>query len=495
MIVVRGEDNGSFSWSQTVRVSPGILYTIAVVDILIATALPLECDQAVKAGLELGINKWEKAEPGSPFPYLLGTLAANGQSLTVALWDSTRMGSISVGPVVGALVEHLKPRCLAMFGVCAGNPSDLALGDVVIAEMVYQYDEGKRDPAGFTGDLRPRDIPADWLRAAQRFRPQGLPSFGPSSELEGRIWILERLYAKEDPSTHPARARYFDGDAWPATISALQAEKKIRIKGASLVLTSAGRKEIEHTRLFRAQIPDKLPFQVKVGPIASGNVVVKDGTTWADLKKGGVRTVLGLEMEGAVIGNTAYNLGVSHWLVVKGVMDHADFRKDDRYKSFAARASAEVMFRFLAEQLGQLATVGQPRPTIVKSVYLIGGVSGETDYPDFEASELGSVCAGLGSAIANSGAELIVCARFLTPLIIMQYAAMWMLQSLDKSSFILPEATKWLECAYNCKICWAVTQPSFATILIQALRTHLIRSRSVNHGCYANYELWRWRTQ
>src|ERR1019366_2474629 len=93
--------------------------------------------------------------------------------------------------------------------------------------------------------------------------------------------------------------------------------------------------------------PDKLPFKLKVGPIASGNAVVKDGVTWDHLKHLGVRTAGGLEMEAAFIGRAAQQLNIPGWIVAKGVMDYADPKKDDRFKPFAARASAGVLFRFL----------------------------------------------------------------------------------------------------------------------------------------------------
>ncbi|MEU5736693.1 TIR domain-containing protein [Streptomyces tendae] len=48
-------------------------------------------------------------------------------------------------------------------------------------------------------------------------------------------------------------------------------------------------------------------------------------------------------MESAVIAQVAHRLGLSDWVVAKGVMDHADPRKDDRYKRFAARSSADAM--------------------------------------------------------------------------------------------------------------------------------------------------------
>jgi hypothetical protein len=91
-------------------------------------------------------------------------------------------------------------------------------------------------------------------------------------------------------------------------------------------------------------------------------------------------------------------------------MDYADARKDDRYKSFAARASAEVLYRFLAQVLKSQAP--KKLTAWAKSVYVVGGVTGETEYPDHEMAELGDLCRQLGQAIAQSGAELIVCSPF-----------------------------------------------------------------------------------
>jgi hypothetical protein len=62
-------------------------------------------------------------------------------------------------------------------------------------------------------------------------------------------------------------------------------------------------------------------------------------------------------MEAASIGY----LGRTHnldWVVAKGVMDFADFRKDDRYKPFAARASAEALLEFLISRYGKTIDKG-----------------------------------------------------------------------------------------------------------------------------------------
>lgn len=109
--------------------------------------------------------------------------------MTVALARPTRMEATATAPVVSSHVERLRPRCLAMCGVCAGNPAEAALGDVVVAELAYAYDEGKRTRVGFEGDHRQIPAPDGWVRAAQDLETTDLPSFGEASPEEARIWL------------------------------------------------------------------------------------------------------------------------------------------------------------------------------------------------------------------------------------------------------------------------------------------------------------------
>ena len=323
------------------------------VDVLIVTALKEEYEAAREAGLRgyagnPGVAAWEDRGLETP-PYLIGNyVIAGGASMSVALARSVRMGSIATSPVVSSLVERLKPRCLAMCGVCAGNPAAVALGDVIVAELAYAYDEGKRARQAFEGDHRQVPLPDSWVRSAQDLSPADLPSYGEASEDEAKIWLLERLNYEENPRAHPARARYFPRNTWREYLDALEKDGFLARYGAELSLTEKGRLFVQRVLYDDVQGPEQLPFEVVVGPIASGNVVVKDGLTWEQLKQWGVRSVVGLEMEAAMIASTAYRLNVANWVVAKGVMDYADPRKDDRYKSFAARASAEVLFKLLA---------------------------------------------------------------------------------------------------------------------------------------------------
>jgi nucleoside phosphorylase/predicted phosphodiesterase len=338
---------------------------MSLVDVLVATALEMERN-AVRDGaawrkdIRTGVRDWEPKDADNFPDYLLGEYAlADGGSLTIALAHPTRMGGNFTSNIVSTLVERLKPRCLAMCGVCAGNPSDVALGDVVIGNPVFQYDEGKRTVAGFEGDLFPTPMDIRWLRHAKGLRPDGLPSYGVPSQSDATLWLLERFSAGADPSGHPAYARYFPSGG-AERVRQLEAEGLLRRQGLKFVLTKDDRKFLDGKLAYRIiDAPAQLPFAIKVGPMASGNAVVKDGVAWDMLKHLGQRSAIALEMEAATIGVTGYTSSLSKWIVVKGVMDHADPNKNDRYKPFAARASAEVLLRFLEQNAG--SSVGERR--------------------------------------------------------------------------------------------------------------------------------------
>jgi nucleoside phosphorylase len=235
-----------------------------------------------------------------------------------------------------------------MCGVCSGNPQELALGDVVVAEMAYQYDEGQKIAGGFIGDHRQVPLPEPWVRAAQELQVGDLPAYGAASTDDARVWLLERLLHGEQPRDHPGRGRYMPGELFAETVARLEAEGMIRWKAGALALTKAGKSDISRRLYTDADGPRLLPFRVKVGPMASGNVVVADVDAWRRLGDLGVGSILGVDLDAAAIASTAHRLAVARWLVVKGVMDHANPRRDDRFRQFAATAAAQVLWRLLA---------------------------------------------------------------------------------------------------------------------------------------------------
>ena len=328
------------------------------IDVLVITALRAEFTAARAAGRP-GVERWEERDGGGPAPYLRGVYRApNGRRLSVALARPLGMGGRSTAPMTTSLVERLRPYCLAMSGVCAGNPAVTALGDVVVADVAYEWDEGRFGPAGFEGQHQQIALAPRWVRAAQDLDPAGLPSYGPATADEAMLWLLERLHRGQDPRRHPARERYFPSGSWQRRLRRYEVDGLITRADETVTLTRAGERLIRRRLYDDVDGPHRLPFRVVTAPVASGSAVIKDASIWPRLAAMGMRKVAAVEMEAATVATVARDLEVPRWLVVKGVMDHADLDKDDRYKRFAAKASAEVMYALLAGLVPGRAGVG-----------------------------------------------------------------------------------------------------------------------------------------
>lgn len=317
------------------------------VDVLVIATLPEELDAllAVTSGVREAWAKWNDG------PYHAAVLDGHGGPLRVVSTRLTKMTATEAADAAATLSERMQPRCLAMCGVCAGHPEDTDLGDVVIGDRLIQHDEGKHTAEGFRGDLWPASLVRAWLQAAQdQAGPAiGLHGYSEPENDDWKWWFLERLLTNGDPLRSTALRRYIPDSTREERLKSLEAQRLMTIKGERCSLTPKGRKAVERRRVLAGTHATALPFHVHVGPICSGNAVEADGTIWGRLAVGGVRKVLAVEMEAAAIGRVAQARELP-FAVAKGVMDRADRHKTDRFKHFAARASAEVLCKFLRTQ-------------------------------------------------------------------------------------------------------------------------------------------------
>jgi len=308
-------------------------------DLLIITARPDEYDAARAA---TGATPWQDRGAGGPAPYSTTRYPmAGGTALSVALARPAQLDGLGTGPVATMLTGELRPTCLAMSGVCAGNPAATTAGDVIVAA-----------PAGTGVRADPDQFPQEtrWTRTAERFDPAGLPSHGSATDEEAEIWYLARLYRGQDPRTHPARPRYSPGAAWRRRLAQMTTAGLITWRDGRWELTGTGRDRIEGVLDDEAGGPQRLPFQVHTGPMTSGSATLADPDIWTTPEAGRHR-ILGLDREAATIATVAHEHQVPHWLVAKGVLDHAGFDRADRFTTFAARASAEVLFALVGRLL------------------------------------------------------------------------------------------------------------------------------------------------
>jgi nucleoside phosphorylase len=329
------------------------------VDVLVITALKEELDALleVTAGLR---EPWADGQ-GGDIPYRIATVEGRRGPIRVAAARTTRTAGVATATVATRLADLLKPGCLAMCGVCAGHPEDTDLGDVVIADRVFHHDQGKLRPGAFEGDLWVHSLRDAWLRAAQDLAGPavGLHGYVTADDEAGRWWFLEQLLAGRDPLRSSALRRHVPDDRRAAILQSLRDELGyVSLAGKTFSLTDAGRDAGQEREILHGTLVTQRPYHIHVGPMGSGNPVVADGLVWGRLASHGMRKALAVEMEAAAVGQVAHERSLP-FVVIKGVMDHADEAKSDRFKRFAARASAEV----LLELLRRVVTGGASRPT------------------------------------------------------------------------------------------------------------------------------------
>jgi hypothetical protein len=218
------------------------------------------------------------------------------------------------------------------------------------------------------------------MRAAQGFDPSRLASYGPASVDESMLWLLERLHRHQDPRNHPARSSYFPENTWQPRLARWQSQGLISRDGnEAVILTDSGAKLVRRRLYDDVEGPRRLPFRLHVAPMASGSAVVTDDAIWTLLTRLGTRRIGAVEMEAATIATVAREREVPRWLVAKGVMDHADMAKNDRYRRFAARASAEVLFALLdllVRDPARAEDAPGPAATASSGVTIFGNVNG-----------------------------------------------------------------------------------------------------------------------
>ena len=335
-------------------------------DVVILTALRVEFDAVlrVEAGA-VSASLWDVVEGPSGLPVAFRAFVVErGRPLQVAVAMSPDVGAPAATNTLLLLVDTLRPQCIAMCGVCAGRRGRTNLGDVVAARRLFYHDTGKRLPDQIQQDLTAYNLRDDWkaaldgmaTMAAERFRDEAWFAARPiTTEWRERRALKALCDGLDEPwnDVDPTG----DEGTWPRIVASLRSQKLLAESGREV--TDHGRRVIEDV-LFqhRGAFPDLSPsavfqsFRLHVAPMGSGSQVIEDEQVWSFISTA-MRTTLGLDMEGAALAELVHRQ--RHYkldaVVMKGVMDFADHGRDDHFKEFAARASAECLLWFLRERI------------------------------------------------------------------------------------------------------------------------------------------------
>lgn len=183
------------------------------------------------------------------------------------------------------VLEECQPRIAIMTGICAGNARQVQLGDLVVAERTFTYDNGKFTIDNDSGMIHLHDTMTYQLDANILQFLELFDDWKP---------LVERL---KHPTSPP--------------------ESGLKRRG----------------------------IRCHIKAMASGSAVRADHP-FEDVRAP-VRGTVAIDMEGAAFGLVMSYHPRTPWLVVKGVCDYADQDKNDAYHDYAARASALYALSFI----------------------------------------------------------------------------------------------------------------------------------------------------
>jgi nucleoside phosphorylase len=300
-------------------------------------ALPVE----LAAAREMLDEEHEYLDHDSNDPniYVLGQIGEH--NVVIACLPAGQTGTNSAAAVAVQMKSAFTSiRFGLMVGIGGGVPSmeaDIQLGDVVVSSPhkqhggVVQYDFGKATQSGFERAGFLNTPPKILLNAVSKMQANQLVGRSRLSEYLSKLTDL-LAFARKNAGPDVLFAAGYDHEGG-ATCERCSKEKTIKRQ-------SRGSKEV----------------MVHYGTIASGNQVVRDGTT-RDKISSELGGVLCFEMEAAGLMNSF------PCLVIRGICDYADSHKNKRWQPYAAGTAAacakEVLSVIPTAEIGKSHTADE----------------------------------------------------------------------------------------------------------------------------------------
>jgi nucleoside phosphorylase len=358
------------------------------VDVLLYIALSEEFEALKK---ELGDGFLPQELSDVALTVYLGKIHSSvlGRDFSVAVAPAGKMGNTRSATAVSVLIEKFKPADVIVLGIAGSLSNDMEPGDVFVPESVNEYLANSATTGN--GDR--------W-----EFQTSG-------DQFQTSVRLLNRLanFAHGKPE-HFGRWQKSAEQRRKAILSAADEQG---LEAAGLVMRGNG-------RLFAADSRK----------LASGPAVGK-GTAFAEwIRREVDRKVAALEMESAGV----YDAGIiripaPRTVAIRGISDYADERKAKveeaaagKFRELSARNAVSLLIHAIDAGLFEPdtgAVAGSPRSSggavldsTVRSVFVIGGVTGETDDVDSEQPRLNQASLQLGEVLARAGVQLVVCSPF-----------------------------------------------------------------------------------
>ncbi|KAL4922789.1 putative kinesin light chain [Aspergillus aurantiobrunneus] len=319
--------------------------------IAIICALPLEAE-AVEALFDERydrLGKYYGKQQGDANAYINGRICKHD----VVLSYLPGMGKGSAAGVASSLLVSYPGVRLALdVGICGGAPpppeyQEIFLGDVIISDLVIEYDFGRRYPGGFQQKTGVKDTlgrPGREIRAllnglraenACRELQEQAQQYLHTLQQTGIKWIhpgvddilFKACYLHKHNSNASAGCSCFGSDS-PDQICEEALGKDCNDLGCH-----------QSQRVRCREKAEAIQASIYIGPVASADTVMKSGQHRDEIVKR--EKVIGFEMEGAGVWDNV------PCIIIKGVCDYADSHKSKVWQAYSAATGASVAKAFL----------------------------------------------------------------------------------------------------------------------------------------------------
>lgn len=331
-------------------------------DVAVFCALPTEADAVV----ELFDSIWAERTYGKAArddnSYTLGRIGRHN----VVLVHMAGMGKgIACQAASCARSSYPGIKLALVVGICGGVPSsdkhaEVILGDIVISSSIVQYDLGRQYPDTFTS--RPSDEichqpPRELQSILSKFKSTRAREALLNGVLENLTILRKQLGSRKATYPGPDQDELFPTDYHHKHWCVEQC-KGCRTANNKLdsVCDEARTLSCKHLGcdkqylVKRYRLEDAIrsgqapPLKVHIGPVGSGDTVMKSGRHRDETAKH--HSLIAFEMEASGICD------VFPALVIKGMCDYSDSHKNKVWQNYAAVTAAACMKAFLKEWAG-----------------------------------------------------------------------------------------------------------------------------------------------
>ncbi|WP_218563521.1 TIR domain-containing protein [Pseudomonas sp. RW405] len=358
------------------------------VDILLYVALR---EEAISVLEVLGDQFEAKELKDANLTAFFGSITAPtlGKDFKVAMVPAGKMGNTHSAGTVSFLIKEFKPSDVVVVGIAGSLTEEMEPGDVFIPDNVNEY----------LANSATHGEEGEW-----KFQVSG-----------NHFLTSRRLLNRFQFFFHTSKSEF---NEWQASTRGLRS-------GLISIATK--------TALVEAGLEIRGECKLHAGEdlnLASGPAVGKGRAFLEWVKQNVDRKAAAIEMEAAGVYDAALiHAPTPRTIAIRGISDYADARKvkietvaKGVFRALAAKNAALLFINavkaglFEIEDLNTASFSGSPSPerleSLAKSVYVIGGETGETADVDSERPQLHRASIELGTVLAQSGAQLVVCSPF-----------------------------------------------------------------------------------